>query len=121
MPLYDYAPTSGKCSRCHGRFEVFQNLAEKKLTRCPTCDKPCERRISPVKVTGKFSTSNSRVKERGMTKYVKAGDGVYEKAVGTGPDVIRKKLGQWLKMSSGSSALTVTFGTSTTLLMRRST
>jgi len=35
-----------------------------------------------VKITGKYSTSNSRVKELGMTKYVKAGDGVYEKATG---------------------------------------
>ena len=91
MPLYDYAPTSGQCSKCHGRFEAFQKIADKKLTRCPTCHKPCERLISPVKVTGKYSTSNSRVKELGMTKYVKAGDGVYEKAAGKGPDVIRKK------------------------------
>jgi hypothetical protein len=26
-----------------------------------------------------------------MTKYVKAGDGVYEKAAGRGPNLIRKK------------------------------
>ena len=91
MPLYDYAPTSGKCRLCHGRFEVHQRIADKKLTRCPTCDKPVERLISPVKITGRYSTSNSRVKELGMTKYVKAGDGVYEKAAGKGPNVIRKK------------------------------
>ena len=41
---------------------------------------------------GKYSTSNSRVKELGMTKYVKAGDGYYERASGTGgPKVIRRK------------------------------
>ena len=91
MPLYDYAPASGKCSICHGRFEVQQRIADAKLKRCPTCRKPVERLISAVKVTGKYSTSNSRVKELGMTKYVKAGDGVYEKAAGKGPDVIRKK------------------------------
>ncbi len=89
--MYDYAPISGRCNRCHGRFEVHQKIAEPKLKRCPTCKKPCERLISPVKITGKYSTSNSRVKELGMTKYVKAGDGVYEKATGKGPDVIRKK------------------------------
>ena len=91
MPLYDYAPISGRCDRCHGRFEVFQKIAARKLTRCPTCNKPCERLISPVKVTGKYSTSDSRVKELGMTKYKKAGDGVYEKTTGSGPSVIRRK------------------------------
>ena len=91
MPLYDYAPTSGKCKRCHGRFEVHQRIADTKLKRCPTCRKPVERLISAVKITGRYSTSNSRVKELGMTKYVKAGDGVYEKAAGRGPNLIRKK------------------------------
>jgi hypothetical protein len=31
------------------------------------------------------------VKELGMTKYKKAGDGVYEKTTGSGPKVIRRK------------------------------
>jgi putative FmdB family regulatory protein len=91
MPLYDYAPTSGKCERCHGRFEVHQRIADKKLTRCPMCRKSVERLISPVKVGGKYSTSDSRVKELGMTKYKKAGDGVYEKTSGKGPNLIRRK------------------------------
>ena len=91
MPLYDYGPTSGKCSRCHGRFEVHQRISEPKLKKCPACDKPVERLVSPVKVVGKYSTSDSRVKELGMTKYKKAGDGVYEKTAGKGPDVIRRK------------------------------
>ena len=92
MPLYDYAPTSGRCDKCNGRFEVFQRLADAKLTRCPTCNQPCERVISAVALGGKYSTSNSRVKELGMTKYVKGGDGVYERAAGTGgPKVIHRK------------------------------
>ena len=33
MPLYDYAPKSGKCARCEGRFEVMQRVAEPKLKR----------------------------------------------------------------------------------------
>jgi len=91
MPVYDYAPCSGRCAKCKGRFEVFQRLSEPKLKRCPACDKPCERLISAVPLAGKFSTSNSRVKELGMTKYVKAGDGVYERAAGTGgPKLIRR-------------------------------
>jgi putative FmdB family regulatory protein len=91
MPLYDYAPASGHCNRCHGRFEVVQKIADAKLKRCPTCNAPCVRLISPVKVGGKYSTSDSRVKELGMTKYKKAGDGVYEKTTGSGPKVIRRK------------------------------
>ena len=91
MPLYDYAPRSGKCARCKGRFEAFQRIAEKPLARCPTCGKPCERLVSAATITGRYSTSDSRVKELGMTKYKKAGDGVYEKTAGRGPDIIRKK------------------------------
>jgi len=91
MPLYDYAPTSGVCDRCHGRFEVHQRLADAKLTQCPTCKQPVERLISAAKVGGKYSTSDSRVKELGLTKYKKAGDGVYEKTSGKGPNLIGPK------------------------------
>lgn len=91
MPLYDYAPASGQCDKCHGRFEVMQRIADAKLTHCPTCKQPCERVISSVAVHGKYSTSDSRVKELGMTKYKKAGDGVYEKTAGSGPQVLRRK------------------------------
>ena len=91
MPLYDYAPTSGQCGQCNGRFEVFQKISEPRLAACPQCGQACERLVSAVTITGKYSTSNSRVKELGMTKYVKAGDGVYERAAGTGgPKVIRQ-------------------------------
>lgn len=91
MPLYDFAPRSGKCSLCKGRFEAFQRMGEKPLTSCPQCGKPCERLVSAATITGRFSTSDSRVKELGMTKYKKAGEGVYEKTAGRGPNVIRKK------------------------------
>jgi putative FmdB family regulatory protein len=91
VPLYDFAPRSGKCSLCKGRFEAFQRMGEKPLTSCPQCGKPCERLVSAATITGRFSTSDSRVKELGMTKYKKAGDGVYEKTAGRGPNVIRKK------------------------------
>ena len=82
MPLYDYSPTSGACDKCHGTFEVYQKLADDKLTACPKCSQPCERRISAVALGGKFSTSDARVKELGMTKYVKNGEGHYERTVG---------------------------------------
>ena len=92
MPLYDYAPVSGNCDRCHGRFEAFQKIAEPKLASCPRCGQPCERLISAVTVVGKYSTSDSRVKELGLTKYKKSGDGVYERTVGSeGPEVLHRK------------------------------
>ncbi|HEX9397866.1 MAG TPA: zinc ribbon domain-containing protein [Burkholderiales bacterium] len=91
MPIYEYAPSSGKCKRCHGRFEVYQKISEHRLAHCPDCGKRCERVISAAAVHGKYSTSNSRVKELGMTKYKKAGDGVYERVAGSsGPQVIRR-------------------------------
>ena len=92
MPLYDYAPTSGHCERCHGRFEVQQRIADAKLTHCPTCNQPCERLIGPVRLGGKYSVSDAKIKELGLTKYRKAEDGVYERTVGTaGDEVLRKK------------------------------
>jgi putative FmdB family regulatory protein len=87
MPLYDYSPTSGTCTQCTGVFEVFQKLSEDKLTACPTCSQPCERRISAVALGGKYSTSDAKIKELGLTKYQKNGDGHYERTVGTeGPE-----------------------------------
>jgi hypothetical protein len=34
--------------------------------------------------------SNKNLAEKGFTKYVKAGDGHYEKKAGKGPDVIKR-------------------------------
>ena len=92
MPLYDYAPKSGKCKQCNGRFEVVQRVADAKLKKCPACRKPVERLIGAVPVHGKFSTkSDSRIKDLGMTKYVKTSDGSYERTVGNaGPKMIRE-------------------------------
>lgn len=95
MPLYDYAPKSGKCKRCNGRFEVMQRVAEPKLTRCPTCDKPCQRLISAVALGGKYAVTPSKVKNSGLTQYKKAGDGVYERTAGAGgPEVIVRGKGK---------------------------
>ena len=95
MPLYDYAPKSGKCKRCNGRFEVMQRVAEPKLTRCPTCDKPCQRLISAVALGGKYAVTPGKVKDLGFTQYKKAGDGVYERTAGSGgPEVIVRGKGK---------------------------
>ena len=91
MPLYDYAPKSGKCKRCHGRFEVVQRLSAPMLKRCPACDKPVERLVSAVAVHSKYSMSPSKLNDLGMTKYVKTSDGSYARTVGRGgPKMIRE-------------------------------
>jgi putative FmdB family regulatory protein len=95
MPLYDYAPKSGKCKQCKGRFEVMQRVAEPKLKRCPACGKAVERLISKVALGGKYSVSDGKVKSLGLTRYKKAGDGVYERTAGSGgPAVIQRKRGE---------------------------
>lgn len=87
MPTYVYSPISGNCDSCHGRFEQFQRMTEPRLTACPRCGQACERQISAVALGGKYSTSDNAVKSAGMTKYRKAGDGVYERVAGSGgPD-----------------------------------
>ena len=94
MPLYDYAPKSGKCKQCNGRFEVMQRVAAPRLTRCPTCNKACERLISAVPLGGKYAVTPSKIKNLGLTQYKKAGDGVYERTAGTGgPQVINRNTG----------------------------
>lgn len=87
MPIYEYSPTSGSCEQCKGVFEVYQKIADDKLTACPACGQPCARRISRVALGGKYSTSDAKIKELGLTKYQKNGDGHYERTVGTeGPE-----------------------------------
>ena len=92
MPIYEYAPTSGHCELCNGLFEVVQRIADAKLTTCPSCGQPCERRISAVALGGTYSVSDDRIKNSGLTKYKKAGDGVYERTAGSGgPELIVRK------------------------------
>jgi putative FmdB family regulatory protein len=92
MPIYEYAPSSGKCDKCVGRFEVEQRIADARLTHCPECEQPCERVIGAPALGGKYSTSDAKVKQLGMTKYRKAENGVYERTAGTGgPEVLIRK------------------------------
>ena len=95
MPLYDYAPKSGKCRRCKGRFEVMQRVAEPKLKRCPQCRKPVERLIGRVALGGKYDVTASKIRSSGLTQYKKAGNGVYERTAGSGgPEVIVRNKGE---------------------------
>ena len=91
MPLYEYAPVSGECQRCHGRFEVMQRLADEKLAQCPACGQACERCISAVALGGRYGTSDAAVKKAGFTKFRSDGSGGYERTVGNaGPASINR-------------------------------
>ena len=92
MPIYEYAPISGQCEKCNGRFEVMQRIADAKLTACPTCGQACERRITAVALGGTYAVTDDKIKNSGLTKYKKAGDGVYERTAGTGgPEILHRK------------------------------
>ena len=97
MPLYDYEFIQPDGSSGE-RFELFQRMAEAPLTKHPETGQPIRRVLSAPAVGGKWSDSamaknmadDKKLDRLGFTKYVKSGDGTYEKRVGKGPDVISR-------------------------------
>jgi len=79
-------------------FEHIQPISAEPLTVHPETGAPVRRIIQPPFIGGSWSESsmNKNVKDDkkldrlGFTKYVKAGDGIYEKRAGKGPDVISR-------------------------------
>lgn len=78
------------------QFEVVQKMGDPPLTVHPETGQPVRRVIQPPFIGGtwsdhamKKSTSDDKKLDRlGFTKYVKAGDGFYEKRAGKGPNLI---------------------------------
>ena len=97
MPLYVYEVITADDSPGE-QFEVFQAMADPPLTQHPSSGQPVRRVFSAPAVGGKWSdsamaksTSDDKKLDRlGFTKYVKAGDGIYEKRAGKGPDIINR-------------------------------
>ena len=95
MPIYEYERAGdAHCPSCVTRFEVFQQLSEEPLAKCPECGVAIHRVLSSPSIHGASSSkqklSTKSLAGQGFTKYVKAGDGHYEKAAGNGPDVIKR-------------------------------
>lgn len=95
MPIYEYIGVGGSCcSQCAERFEVVEPITAAPLAACPACSGPVARVLSAPAIHGAGSSgetlSNKNLADKGFTKYVKAGGGYYEKAAGSGPDVIRR-------------------------------
>lgn len=97
MPIYVYEIVD---ERGEGgeTFELLQKISDPPLTEHPETGQPVRRVIQPPFIGGTWSegamhrsTNDDKKLDRlGFTKYVKSGDGIYEKRAGKGPDVISR-------------------------------
>lgn len=97
MPTYIYEVVHEDGSTGE-TFEVVQRISEAALTRHPETGVPVRRIIQAPFIGGSWSegamkknvSDDKKLDRLGFTKYVKAGDGYYEKRAGKGPDVISR-------------------------------
>lgn len=76
-------------------FEVVQSMKDEPLTQHPETGEPVRRVPQAPMIGGSHSSareknllSDNNIERMGFTKYVKSGEGSYEKAAGSGPDNI---------------------------------
>ena len=97
MPLYQYEIINEDGSGGE-QFELFQTMADVPLTKHPQTGQPVRRVLCAPAIGGRWSdgamarsvSDDKKLDRLGFTKYVKAGDGVYEKRAGKGPDIINR-------------------------------
>ena len=93
MPTYTYQVLTDNDS---GEiFEVFHPMSDPPLTKHPETGVPVERIPSVPNINTQWNEkggklSNKNLDRLGFTKYEKAGDGVYEKKAGEGPNTIQR-------------------------------
>jgi predicted nucleic acid-binding Zn ribbon protein len=95
MPLYLYEVVTSDDSPGQ-QFEIFQSMADPPLTSHPETGEPVRRVLCAPAIGGKWSdgamsrsvADDKKLDRLGFTKYVKSGDGIYEKRAGKGPDII---------------------------------
>jgi predicted nucleic acid-binding Zn ribbon protein len=94
MPIYVYEEIlpDGQGGE---QYELFQKMNDPHLENHPDNGKPIRRILAAPSIGGIWSDahankslSDKNLKEKGFTKYVKTGDGTYEKVVGNGPTTI---------------------------------
>ena len=97
MPLYVYEVVLADGS-AGKQFEVFQKMADDPLAKHPETGKPVRRVYTEANAPrawtdaqGKAAVSDKNLAAKGFTKYVKTGNGSYEKTAGTGPKKIQRK------------------------------
>ena len=97
MPIYVYEIVLPDGSG-GDQFEVLQGLSEAPLTTHPDTGEPVRKVFGTPNAPrawtdshAKSKTSDKNLGAKGFTKYVKSGDGTYEKTTGTGPKKIKRK------------------------------
>jgi predicted nucleic acid-binding Zn ribbon protein len=96
MPLYVYEVVAPDGSSGEA-FEVLQSMSEPPLTKHPETGEAVRRVFGTPNAPrgwtdsqGQAKLSDSALGRAGFTKYVKSGDGKYEKTVGEGPRSITR-------------------------------
>lgn len=94
MPTYVYEviPQEGEATEM---FEVVQSMNDAPLTKHPETGEPVRRVLQPPNIASKWTDSamhrasadDGKLERLGFTKYVKSGDGTYDKAFGEGPPI----------------------------------
>lgn len=97
MPVYIYEVLD-EHGEVLGHFEHIQKISEPALTTHPETGHTVQRVIQAPFIGGSWSehamkksvSDDRKLEQLGFTKYVKSGDGTYEKRAGKGPRVISK-------------------------------
>ncbi len=93
MPTYVYEIVEGP--DVGERLEIRQSIHDAALTHHPDTGAAVKRVISVPTIMGPALGTNPKDDKKlgrmGFTKYVKSGDGTYEKTAGTGPKRIQKE------------------------------
>ncbi|HUE73686.1 MAG TPA: FmdB family transcriptional regulator [Pirellulaceae bacterium] len=92
MPIYVYEVIREDGSSGE-QFELHQSMADEPLTTHPQTGAPVRRVLQAPFIGGQWSdsamkrsvTNDNKLERLGFTKYVKSGDGTYEKTLGSGP------------------------------------
>ncbi|TET31999.1 MAG: zinc ribbon domain-containing protein [Planctomycetota bacterium] len=84
MPTYGYRACGEKhCDVCEHGFELFQNISDEALDKCPMCGAPVEKVFFPPHISTGTSTkellSDKNIKKHGFTKLVREEKGKYRK------------------------------------------
>lgn len=95
MPIYQYEYVLPN-DEGGEQFELYQKMADPPLTEHPETGAKIRRVYTAPAVGGKWSEGamgkaaydDKKLERLGFTKYVKSGDGTYDKVVGKGPDMI---------------------------------
>ena len=94
MPIYVYEVILEDGSAGE-TIEILQPISAPPLTHHPETGLPVRKLITSAAIAGQWSDlkaksnlSDKNLDAKGFTKYVKMGDGKYEKRAGKGPDVI---------------------------------